>query len=70
MTTKLLGEKAISCNCMRKKMVMGSMLIGVPIGIDIMIFSSHLEVIGSAARLEEVALLVWSTYMTLYAHGV
>ena len=51
-------------------MVMGSMLIGVPIGIDIMIFLSHLEVIGSAARLEEVALLVWSTYMTLYAHGV
>ena len=63
-------RRTISCNCMRKKMVMGSMLIGVPIRIDIMIFSSHLEVIGSAARLQEVALLVWSTYMTLYAHGV
>ena len=78
----LLTDGVMPSSCMRKRiliMVIGSMLIVIPMGRTnlttfglILFFSSrHLEVMGNAARLEEVAMAVGSTSMTLnmYLYG-
>ena len=72
MPPMLLTVGVMPSSCMRKRIliiVIGSMLIVVPIGRAnlttfglILFFSSrHLEVMGSAARLDEVAMAVGST---------
>ena len=77
MTTKLLGDGVTPSSCMRKMMltmVIGNMLTVVPMGREnlttsglILFFSSrHFDVIGSAARLEDVVMTVGKTSMTLY----
>ena len=78
----LLREGVIPSSCMRKRiliMVIGSMLIVIPMGranlttfgLTLFFSSRHLEVMGNAARLEEVAMAVGSTSMTLnmYLYG-
>ena len=82
MIPMLLTEGTMPSSCIRKRiliMVIGSMLIVIPMGRAnlttlglILFFSSrHLDVMGNAARLEEVAIAVGSTSMTLnmYLYG-
>ena len=68
MIPMLLTEGVIPSSCMRKRiliMVIGSMLIVIPMGranlttfgLTLFFSSRHLEVMGNAARLEEVAIV-------------